>query len=230
MDKEKKWIKAPYPRNLLYAVRGWHEEEEPINLTQDVLSGVQYAVSTLNDREQFIIKCRYAEGMTLRAIGEKIGVKAERTRQIEIVALRKLRDRKKMMIMTIGLEGYINEQSRIEYERGYQIGFNDGYEQGLLDAPKGVVKEGKSVAITSLPLEALNISLRTRNALGCAGYKRIGDILKLYRREIIHIKNLGPKQREEVAAGLHYYGITETDWDFFHHGKKITEINGGKTE
>lgn len=230
MDKEKKWIKAPYPRNLLYAVRGWHEEEEPTDLTKDVLSGVQYAVSTLSEREQFVINCRYAEGMTLRAIGEQIGVKSERTRQIEVTALRKLRYRRNLLFMTMGLEGYISEQNRVEYERGYQIGFNDGYEQGLLDAPKSVVKEGKSVAITSLPLEALNVSLRTRNALSRAGYKRIGDILKLYRREIIHIKNLGPKQREEVAAGLHYYGITETDWDFFHHGKTITEINGGKTE
>lgn len=230
MDKEKKWIKAPYPRNLLYAVRGWHEEEEPTELTQDVLSGIQCAVSMLNEREQFIINCRYAEGMTLRAIGEKIGVKAERTRQIEVAALRKLRSRRNLLFMTVGLMGYINEMNRIEYERGYQIGFNDGYEQGLLDAPKGVAKEGKSVSLSSLPIEALNISLRARNALAHAGFKQIGDILNLHRCEIIHIKNLGPKQREEVAEGLHYYGITETGWDFFHHRKTDIELNGGITE
>ena len=39
--------------------------------------------------------------------------------------------------------------------------------------------------------------------------------LELRYRDIIHIKNLGPMQRQEVAAGLHYYGVIETEWDFF---------------
>lgn len=51
MEKEKKWMKAPYPKNLLYAVRGSQKIEMPTELTQDVLSGVQYALSTLSERE-----------------------------------------------------------------------------------------------------------------------------------------------------------------------------------
>ena len=215
MEKEKKRFKAPYPKNLLYAVRGPHEEREPTDLTQDMLNGIRFALSMLGEREQFILKCRYADGMYLRSVGEHLGIKAERTRQIENDALRKLRTRRNAMFMTLGLEGCIKELNKVEFERGYQIGFNAGYEQGMSDAPQGIVKGGKSVTIMSLPIEALGVSERTHNALSCAGYKKIGDLLELRYRDIIHIKNLGPMQRQEVAAGLHYYGVIETEWDFF---------------
>lgn len=141
MEKEKKWMDALYPRNLLYAVRGYHEEKEPTELTPDILSGIQYVLSTLSEREQFVLKSRFADRKYLRSIGEALGV-----------------------------------------------------------------------------------STRTKNALARAGYSAIGDLVGLYRREISHIKNLGPKQRQEVAAGLRHYGVTETDWDFFRPRDKKQQL------
>lgn len=44
---------------------------------------------TLTDRESYVVSMRLA-GMTLAAIGEKIGVKMERVRQIEAKGMRKL--------------------------------------------------------------------------------------------------------------------------------------------
>ena len=46
-------LKMDFPKNLLYAVRGSLEDDEPTDLTQDVLAGIQYALSTLNEREQY---------------------------------------------------------------------------------------------------------------------------------------------------------------------------------
>lgn len=210
-------LKMDYPKNLLYAVRGGWEDEEPTELTQDVLSGIQYALSTLNEREQYILNERYRHKRTLSSIGEDLGVISERVRQIESKALRNLRYRRNMMFMTMGVVGYIMEVNKVEYERGYQKGYDAGYKQGIGDAPKGVVRTGTSVTISSLPLEALDLSIRAFNALKVAGFNVIGDITALTRREMIHIKNLGPKQRHEVAAGLHHYGITDTEWDLFYH-------------
>ena len=121
------------------------------------------------------------------------------------------------MFMTKGVSGYIKELNKLEYERGYQKGYDAGYKQGIENAPKGIAKDGISVTLSSLPIEALDLSVRAFNALKVAGFNVIGDITALSRREMIHIKNLGPKQRHEVAAGLHHYGITDTDWDMFHH-------------
>ena len=40
-------MKMEYPRNLLYAVRGGMEDDEPTELTEDIIAGIQYALSTL---------------------------------------------------------------------------------------------------------------------------------------------------------------------------------------
>lgn len=220
-------IKMEYPKSLLYAVRGALEEDNPTVVTSDVLSGIQYAVSTLSEREQFIILGRYREHRTLRSIGEDLGVIGERVRQVEVKALRKLRSRRNMGFMVKGVAGYIKELCEKEYERGHQVGYSEGYQQGIEDAPQGITKAGVSVTISSLPVEALELSTRTYNALKRAGYETIGEIIPLTHREMIHVKNLGPQQRQEVAVGLHKYGITQTEWDLFYPIMRKNE-NGGK--
>jgi RNA polymerase sigma factor (sigma-70 family) len=56
---------------------------------------VRALVSQLSEREQQVIVARYgldgSKGLTLREIGEHIGLSRERVRQIERRALRKLR-------------------------------------------------------------------------------------------------------------------------------------------
>ena len=221
MEKEKiDLMNIEYPKNLLCAVRGSLEADEPTELTEDVLAGIQYALSTLKDRERFVIVERYREKRTLRSIGEDIGVKTERVRQIVNKAERNLRHPRNIAFMTKGVIGYIKKVNAIEYERGYKRGYDEGYEQGMKDAPNGVIRAGMSVTLASLPIEVLDLSIRAFNALKRAGYNSIGDIVPLTHREMIHIKNLGPKQRSEVAAGLHHYGLTHTDWDLFYHEQK----------
>lgn len=221
MEKEKlDLMEMEYPKNLLYAVRGGMEDDEPTELTEDVIAGIQYALSTLKERERFVIVERYREKRTLRSIGEDIGVKSERVRQIINKAERNLRHPRSMTFMTKGVLGYIRKVNAIEFERGFKKGYDEGYEQGMKDAPNGVVRAGMSVTLASLPIEVLDLSIRAYNALKRAGYNSIGDIVPLTHREMIHIKNLGPKQRGEVAAGLHHYGLTNTDWNLFYHEQK----------
>lgn len=208
-------LKEEYPRNLLLAIRGGWEQEEPTELTSDILAGIEYALSTLNEREQLVLCRRYKEQKTLREIGEEIGVKQERSRQIETAALRKLRYPRNMRFITKGVDGYIKERCKVEYERGYQVGYNAGYQQGVDEASNGVSKAGISVTIVSLPIEALDLSVRSFNALRRAGYVTVGDLLKVNEKEIIHIKNLGIKQRQEVAVSLYRYGISQTAWDIY---------------
>lgn len=221
MEKEKfDLLNIEYPKNLLCAVRGSLEADEPTELTEDVLAGIQYALSTLKDRERFVIVERYREKRTLRSIGEDIGVKTERVRQIVNKAERNLRHPRNIAFMTKGVIGYIKRVNAIEYERGYKRGYDEGYEQGMKDAPNGVVKAGMSVTLSSLPIEVLDLSIRAFNAMKRAGYNTVGDIVPLTHKEMIHINNLGVKQRGEVAKGLRLYGIVGTEWDLFYHEPK----------
>lgn len=212
---KRKVLKEEYPRNLLLAVRGAWEQDEPTELTADILAGIQYAISTLNEREQLVITRRYKDRKNLREIGEEIGVKQERSRQIETAALRKLRYPRNMRFITMGVDGYIKDRCKVEYERGYQVGYNEGYQQGVNEASNGVSKAGISVTIVSLPIEALDLSVRSFNALRRAGYETIGELLNVDEKGIIHIKNLGTKQRQEVAVSLYRYGLSQTAWDIY---------------
>ena len=60
---------------------------------EDMKTKLQNAISTLNEREKFVIWNRYLadETMTLEEIGEKYGISKERVRQIESRALAKIK-------------------------------------------------------------------------------------------------------------------------------------------
>lgn len=85
----------------------------------------------------------------------------------------------------------------------------------MKDAPKGITKAGLSINITSLPVESLNLSTRSLNCLKSTGLSTVGDLINLSCDAIIHIKNLGTKQRQEVAVGLSTLGIVHTEWDLW---------------
>lgn len=70
-----------------------HSETEPDKLLalSEMKEKMADAINTLTNREQYIIKRRFFDNMTLSEIAEEQGVISERIRQIEAKALRKLR-------------------------------------------------------------------------------------------------------------------------------------------
>ena len=63
----------------------------PMRLNEDQMLGLQYVISNLPDREKKIIRHKFEEGMTCRAISEFFGVTPNRISQIKNKALRRLR-------------------------------------------------------------------------------------------------------------------------------------------
>lgn len=107
-----------------------HEElEEMPSSCQGSLEQVNHAlmqgISTLSEREQDVIIRRYGldgrEYETYRAIGERHGVSAERARQIEVTALRRLRAQDRLDAISEALPahmGYVSEKvDNIRQER-----------------------------------------------------------------------------------------------------------------
>ena len=212
-------LKEDYPKNLVMAVIDDYDLELP-EFTPDVVAGINYAVSTLDEREQMILYLRYVEKKTLKEIGEHFGFKQERSRQIEVRALRKLRTPVNWKYITLGVQGFTKMLCDSAYEQGHQVGYTEGYKQGLEDGPKGITKTGFSVNVLALPIECLNLSTRAYNALMRAEYHVLGDITELDFYSIYHIKNLGVAQRHEVAVGLNKYGLSPTEWDNWLEPKK----------
>ena len=70
--------------------------EEYVSDTKDAETRTQWlekALTKLNDREQIIIRKRHLQedGLTLEVLGNELGISKERVRQIEAVALKKLK-------------------------------------------------------------------------------------------------------------------------------------------
>lgn len=217
-------LKEEYPKNLVMAIMD--SIEVPISeFTPDIISGINYAVSTLDEREQVLIRLRYAEKKSLAQIGEHFGFKQERSRQIEVRALRKLRTPICWKYITLGVSGFAKKLSESAYEQGHQVGYSEGYQQGLEDAPKGITKTGFSINVLNLPIECLGLSKRAYNALMRAEYHVLGDITELDFYTIYHIRNLGVEQRHEVAVGLKKYGLFPTEWDNWLEPKKKQKEN-----
>ena len=212
-----------YPMNILKAIKDDSDRNLPDEITEENRSGLKCALSTLTEREQNILRYRYVDRLSLAEIGVIIGVNVERIRQIESHALRELRKHKNWYMIEFGLEGYIKRRCELEYERAYQIGYTDGYKDGVKEANEGITKPGISVTITSLPIEALELSKRAYNTLTMAGYKCIGDLIAISdKRKITGIKNFGIKQRAEVAEGLKRFGILKEPWDYYYIRRRST--------
>lgn len=108
------WIRTPVS---LYLAHGEDEDQELIDLIaspseddpavrHELAAQLHTAIAKLDPRERQILELRYLTGpRTLEQVGQHIGVTRERVRQIEAVALRKLRH----PAYGGGLYGYLEE-------------------------------------------------------------------------------------------------------------------------
>ncbi len=80
--------------------------------------------------------------------------------------------------------------------RDYNEGYAAGYRAGLADGMAGKIGAEAEENLLLLPLELLDLSARTRNALTGYGCVRIGDVAQIPEEKIRCIRNLGPKRLE----------------------------------
>ena len=59
-----------------------------------------------------------------------------------------------------------------------------------------------------LPIEEMDLSVRSYNCLKRAGINTIQDLLKKSRNDMFKVRNLGAKSVEEVIQKLDSYGFT----------------------
>ena len=127
-----------YPYNLLSAIRGYTTLESPHNLTKDVLAGLHYALSTLEDRERTIILGRFQEALSLEDLAIELDISDERVRQLQVKALRKLREPCRWNYISLGIAGYSKSRASAEYNKGVSKGYAEGYRHGRIDKENNV--------------------------------------------------------------------------------------------
>ena len=206
MDNEtrnilKSAFKEPYPRNLFLTLAAdkWFNAQIPVeNITEDMVAGLEYALSTLPPRDQKVVEMRYAQKMTYTAIAIEFDVTVERIRTLEHRSIARLHHPPLIGYIKYGKQGYVERCKRIEAEK-----------EKRYDEDKYLRR-----------ISELNISVRPINRLIAKGYETVKDIVELTEDEIVSIKDLGKKSIVEVAVELESLGITNTNWSRFIPNKK----------
>ena len=198
--------KKEYPQNLLSQV---FVNGLPTEMPDDVALVLEYIIQkTLTEREGKVLDMRYKRYMTMAAIGEEYGLRAERIRQIEAKAVRKLRHPSRSKYILMGMEGYIN------YLRDTAV------EERLREYKKEIVTLEKKIAeltdteyeeekneLENAPLAELDLSVRTFNILYRAGYSTVKELLDADAEKIVSLPNLGLKNFSDLIDVLSEKGF-----------------------
>lgn len=188
VNRRNLYKEGTYPYNLLTAVKDGHDIEFPTELTADNLAGLEYVISKLPPNWQEIIRQRYEEKKTKTEIAKLFSVTGSSISGTEQRSLRILRHPRNVNIINLGLEGF---------------------RQFL----RKNIEEIENTPITKRPFYLLDLSTRTYNGLVSAGCRLVEEVAVLSEAEIMQIKKLGPKCRNEVAVALQKHGIVGTQWE-----------------
>ena len=109
-------IKLPYPQNLLTAILQGTDLPVP-DITDDIIAGLNYAVSTLSNREQEILRRSYAERQTQKLTAEYFSVSSSRISSLERQTLRKLRSASRVPYILYGEQGLKDRKASIAREK-----------------------------------------------------------------------------------------------------------------
>jgi DNA-binding CsgD family transcriptional regulator len=193
----------------------------PFNLAKDILGSVTEAIkiyvpglygamATLSEREADVLRRRYQDKLTLKAVGQIQEVTPERIRQLEAKAIRKLRHPSRVnMFMAVPL----TEHQALATEHQKMSRAYDLLARALkiaVERPSEpeITELAKMVNVKSTPLEELDFSVRTYNCLRRAGINTLGEIVSKTSDELAKIRNLGRHSLNEIVMTLEKYGFS----------------------
>lgn len=195
----KEILMKPYPLNLILAIlRGWEYTPE---ITDDIAAGVECALASLTEKEQRVMQYRYMERKSYAAIGRTLGVTGSGIAHLHNNAVRKLKQPKNLGLILYGKDGF----AAMHYQFHYP----------WREAPKQADPHDPDIMVLSF--EELDFSIRTFNCLRRSGYEFVRDIFDLTPEQILKIRNLNVKNREEIALKIRGLGLLGTHWDDYIH-------------
>jgi len=221
-------VEAPWPYNLLDDIvspysknAGFDENAEHWDsvLTEEQCEGLEYAIENgLTERERKAIHVYYERGMTLEEAGAEFGVTRERVRQVLAKAVRKLRHPSRRKLIEYGPKMVAEEseyqKKRDELDRKSAVLEEDEAilserlrrysEARLLLQANGLwypaeKAEDSQLPITLMPVEAMDLSVRSYNCLRRVGYYTLGRVMEAAKTgELRKVRNLGRRSLEEI--------------------------------
>lgn len=199
-------IVAGWPYNLIDAIdafRSYYRRDPhpdryiPIPLTDDQMAGLEYAVGTLDEQEQRVIRCRFIDGLTMSDTAERLSISMQAAKAAEVRAVRKLRYPARRNLILNGLKGsgFLSRMGRTDL-------LEAEYQERL-----------------DMPVEELDLSIRPYGGLRRAGIRTVYDIVVRIAESAKHpskslstIRNIGVKAENEISMQLKdHFGFSEEE-------------------
>lgn len=158
-------------------------------------------LETLSPRERDCIHLYFKDGYTLEAIAKQMGVTRERVRQIISKGLRRLKHPSKIKYLRYGKELYELQNSVLKMREALENKIKIIAKRIAMPSPYSV--QIQSVAL--MPIDVLDLTVRSYNCLRKAGINTIGDLLSISEDKLRTIKNLGNKSVAEILMKLEPY-------------------------
>jgi hypothetical protein len=200
--------------NTAFAIAICRKAFNDDNIDGDVyVNGVLSVISTFGASIQEVLRMRYRDNLTLREIGEKFDLSAERIRQIEMKINTKLKHpsrSQKMLVSKLisqndALKNELTETKKLYLSASYRIKTMEKMlQQDELDRLDDAVEKW---SIDNTPIEEMDLSLRLYNCLKKANIEYVGSIIELKTySDIFAIKNLGRKCYHELLRVMEKLG------------------------
>jgi len=186
-----------------------------------------FKAANLSEREEGVLYARYVMGLDLPQTGKIYGVTRERIRQIEAKALRKVHGRKAAMrILKYGMEAYVDdamdkirdmERKRCEQEiELFKASWTASHAEEKTEL-KIDEKRMQDMRL-AMPLEELDLSVRSYNCLKRKGLNTLSDIIDFVKDNkqawYARVRNLGKKSADEVARKVfELTGVQINTWE-----------------
>lgn len=171
-------------------------------LSQDQLAGLEYALSTLSDREQSFLEMRYKRGLSYNEIARRVDRSRSRITQIIEQAIHKLSRKHMTEYIAVGYQAL--EQRR------------KSHAHSVKRTSSKMTSEELKVALGTLATERVedfDIDIRTVNALQRSGIDTLFRLLEMLEERpdaLIRVRNIGKKSAMEIIDLLRRYGLG--DW------------------
>lgn len=196
-----------YPENLMEKLQEREKFEIP-EVTDDIISGVEYAISTLQPNKAAVIRGLYCDGNTYEQLSEELSIPSWRIRNIEKNALFELSAYERLMYILYGIKGCTGRDSDYTRSNAYEYGY-DGIKRVY------AMNAAEDPYLLSMSINSLGLNTRCFNALSRHNCKSIGDVVKMDIDTIKNVRKLGVASAKLIAQTLEECGIKDTAWSEF---------------
>ena len=199
-DKKDKHIHPEWPYNLLE--RMYRDMKYPFTtiLSQDQKKGLEWALSTLTDKQVKVLEGRFKYEKTLDEIGKEMGVSGERIRSIEFKAIGTLRNLSRRTSIEKGYEAARLEKELSNIEKlkiQIELELEEIEKLKKLKEEYNIGPDGRF----SLSIEDIGLTRRAYNCLRRAGCNTIEQILEKFKdKSIYKIRNMGKVALKDVIS------------------------------